>query len=65
MVSPRDLDSKVPENLSSLVMECIRNNPAKRPESMTEVTRRLVLIRHTMTRPTLAPVHAMAAMAGK
>ena len=31
--SPRDLNPKVPENLSNLVMECVRVNPAKRPET--------------------------------
>jgi len=41
--SPRDINPKVPENLSNLVMECVKVNPAKRPE-MTDVVRRLEII---------------------
>jgi len=41
--SPRDLNPKVPESLSNLVMECVRVNPTKRPE-MTDVVRKLEII---------------------
>lgn len=48
--SPRDLNPKVPEPLSNLVMECVRTNPAKRPEDMGELIRRLEIIEHTIHR---------------
>jgi len=41
--SPRDINPKVPESLSNLVMDCVRVNPAKRPE-MFDVVRRLEII---------------------
>ena len=44
--TPTDLNKGVPEALSSLVMECVRLNPLKRPENLMEVTRRLEVIRH-------------------
>jgi eukaryotic-like serine/threonine-protein kinase len=42
--TPRELNPRVPENLSNLVMECIRVNPAKRPANCGEVARRLEVI---------------------
>lgn len=48
--SPRDLNPLIPETLSNLVMECVRTNPAKRPEDMTELVRRLEIIEHTLHR---------------
>jgi eukaryotic-like serine/threonine-protein kinase len=50
IATPRDLNGEVPETLSNLIMECIRTNPLKRPEAMTEVTRRLEVIRHSLSR---------------
>ncbi|HXE52554.1 MAG TPA: protein kinase, partial [Tepidisphaeraceae bacterium] len=50
MASPRDINPMVPETLSNLVMECVRTNPAKRPEDMAELTRRLEIIEHTIHR---------------
>jgi eukaryotic-like serine/threonine-protein kinase len=50
ILSPRDLNGKIPETLSNLVMECIRTNPAKRPHDMNEVARRLDIIRHGLNR---------------
>jgi len=50
ITTPRDCNPQVPETLSNLVMECVRTNPAKRPEDMTELTRRLEIIEHTMHR---------------
>ncbi len=47
--SPRDLNPRVPENLSNLVMDCVRVNPAKRPE-MPDVVRRLEIIQFTLER---------------
>ena len=48
--SPRDLNPDVPETLSNLVMDCVRSSPAKRPASMSEVIRRLEIMRHVMRR---------------
>ena len=31
-------------------MECVRTNPAKRPDNFTEVARRLDVIHHSLTR---------------
>ena len=49
MASPRDLNDQVPETLSNLVMECVKVNPAKRPE-MADVIRRLDIIEHVAKR---------------
>jgi eukaryotic-like serine/threonine-protein kinase len=46
---PHELNPKVPENLSNLVMECCRITPAKRPANMPELCRRLEIIRHTLS----------------
>jgi eukaryotic-like serine/threonine-protein kinase len=44
--SPRTLNPGVPETLSTLVMECVRNSPSKRPDSMGVVARRMEIIQH-------------------
>jgi len=41
ITTPHQLNGQVSEPLSNVVMECIRNNPLKRPENMEEVSRRL------------------------
>jgi eukaryotic-like serine/threonine-protein kinase len=46
--SPHELNSKVPENLSNLVMDCCRIAPARRPADMPEICRRLEIIQHTL-----------------
>ena len=38
----------MPEPLSNLVMECVRTNPAKRPQGMRDVILRLEIIRHVL-----------------
>ncbi len=48
ITTPREINPAVPENLSNLVMDCIRSNPAKRPADMTELQRRLETIQHSM-----------------
>lgn len=48
--TPRDINPQVPETLSNLIMECIHTNPAKRPEAMSVVTRRLEIIQHSLKR---------------
>jgi serine/threonine protein kinase len=44
--TPHELNAGIPENLSNLAMECVRTNPAKRPESMSDVVRRLEIAQH-------------------
>jgi serine/threonine protein kinase len=46
--SPLDHNPLVPENLSSLVMECVKTAPHKRPDSMAIVTRKLEIIQHLL-----------------
>jgi len=58
MASPRDINPMVPETLSNLVMECVRTNPAKRPQDMVELTRRLEIIEHTLQRKVQVPANA-------
>jgi serine/threonine-protein kinase len=48
--SPRDVNTAVPEQLSNLVMECVRTNPAKRPVDMPDLQRRLETIQYMMMR---------------
>lgn len=50
IASPHDCNAQVPQTLSNLVMECVRTNPAKRPEDMNELARRLEIIEHTVQR---------------
>jgi hypothetical protein len=47
--TPLDLNPKVPESLSKLVMECVRASPEKRPQ-MPDVTHRLEIIQFTLER---------------
>ena len=49
MAGPRDLNPGVPEQLSNLVMQCVKLTPAKRPE-MSDVIRRLEIIEHVVKR---------------
>jgi serine/threonine protein kinase len=46
--SPLDHNPGVPQNLSELVMECVKTSPAKRPDSMITVTRKLEIIQHLL-----------------
>lgn len=48
MPSPRELNPLVPQQLSDLVMECVRTNATKRPQSMGDVVLRLEIVRHVM-----------------
>jgi len=47
--SPREVEPEVPEQLSNLVMECIRTNPSKRPE-LAELVRRLEVLEFSARR---------------
>jgi serine/threonine-protein kinase len=42
--SPAEVNPQVPLPMSNLVMECVRTSPAKRPQSMGELSRRLELM---------------------
>ena len=48
ITTPRDCNKQVPEQLSNLVMECVRTNPSRRPADMAELSRRLEIIQHVM-----------------
>jgi serine/threonine-protein kinase len=48
--APHQLIPTVPEQLSNLVMECVRSDPRKRPADMSEVIRRLEVILHAYQR---------------
>jgi serine/threonine-protein kinase len=45
---PHECNRLVPEQLSNLVMECVRTSPSKRPADMTELSRRLEIILHVI-----------------
>ena len=48
--APHTLIPTVPEQLSNLVMECVKSDPRKRPADMSDVIRRLEIILHTYQR---------------
>jgi serine/threonine-protein kinase len=48
--TPQDLNPRVPNALSNLVMECIATNAKKRPADMDQVVTRLELSKHVLTR---------------
>jgi serine/threonine-protein kinase len=49
LATPRAINPGIPESVSTLVMDCVKTNPARRPE-MPEVIRRLEIIHHVLTR---------------
>lgn len=53
--SPRDVSASIPEPLSNLVMECVRTNPSKRPNDLSEIAKRLEIMQHGMARSSEAP----------
>jgi hypothetical protein len=52
ITTPRDCNPQVPEQLSNLVMECVRTQPTRRPADMAELSRRLEIILHVMRKGT-------------
>ena len=48
--TPHDIRPRVPENLSNLVMECVKLKPERRPADMNEVAHRLEVIRFSLAR---------------
>lgn len=59
--SPREVNPRVPEPLSNMVMDCVRTVAAKRLGDIGEIARRLEVMHHGLTRPqptTAAPRQA-------
>lgn len=48
--TPRDIKPEIPENLSNLVMDCVKIKAEKRPADMAEVARRLEVMRFGLSR---------------
>jgi serine/threonine protein kinase len=48
--SPHDVNARIPEQLSNLVMDCCRTRVEKRPGDMNEIARRLETMRHAIVR---------------
>lgn len=47
--APHQINPKVPENLSNLVMECVQMSPARRPPDMAQLGKRLEVIQYSLT----------------
>ena len=47
---PHEIKASVPEALSNFVMDCVRTDPARRPSSMADVSRRLDVLHFAATR---------------
>jgi serine/threonine protein kinase len=47
--TPRELNPRVPENLSNLIMDCCHTNPARRPSDMGVLCTRLEAIQYSMS----------------
>jgi len=58
--TPRELNPLVPEQLSDLVMECVRTSAAKRPQAMRDVVLRLEVVRHVLKKAQAAAAAAKA-----
>jgi len=48
--TPRDVKPSLPENLSNLVMDCVKIKTEKRPADMSEVARRLEVMKFGLER---------------
>ncbi len=48
--APHEINESVSEHLSRFVMECVRTDPARRPQRMGDVTRRLEVMHFALTR---------------
>lgn len=48
--APHEINPSIPENLSNLVMECVRTNQAKRPADFKEIIPRLEVMHHSISR---------------
>jgi serine/threonine-protein kinase len=47
---PAAINKLVPDQLSNLVMDCVRTSPVRRPKNMNEVATRLEVMRHAISR---------------
>jgi serine/threonine-protein kinase len=45
---PHELKPRIPERISTLVMDCVKDNPAQRPQNMMMVITRLDLMIHSL-----------------
>jgi serine/threonine protein kinase len=64
--APHEVNSRIPEPLSNLVMDCCRTNAAKRPGDIGEIARRLETMQYGLTRAqskTVAPQPRASAVA--
>jgi len=61
--TPNEINAKIPPTLSSIVMECVKTVPAKRPGDMGELARRLETIHFSITRAAQAAQPKRAVMA--
>ncbi len=52
--TPHEINPEVPENLSNLVMDCVRSRAEKRPADMHDLQRRLEVIQFSMNRAAVA-----------
>ena len=59
--SPHDVSASVPQNVSNFVMECVRSDPDRRPQNMSEVARRLDAMLFALTRAAASPRDAHGA----
>ncbi len=64
MASPSEMNPKIPETLSALVMDCVRVAPSKRPADMQEIARRLEIIQFTLERAAKAAAQGQSKVAG-
>ncbi|MCK4887829.1 MAG: serine/threonine protein kinase [Planctomycetes bacterium] len=46
--SPKEIKPQLPEEISELVMDCVKNDPKERPRSMLEITSRLDKMVHKL-----------------
>ena len=45
---PHELKKRIPERVSTLVMDCVKDNPAQRPQNMMTIISRLDLMIHSL-----------------
>lgn len=53
--APHELQRQIPEPISNLVMECVKEDPAQRPKNMLEVISRLDMLIHGILGGALKP----------
>jgi serine/threonine-protein kinase len=53
--APHELHKQIPEPISNLVMECVKEDPAQRPKNMLEVVSRLDMLIHGILGGTIKP----------